>query len=76
MALRRLMSHVLVPPANYYKKCQPGVWTQFLIRKEFVNYTTMATKYLAVEKGVPNSTSYRVFISKFLVMNFINTISQ
>lgn len=68
MALRRLMSHVLCAssrPTIYYKNCQPGVWTHFYYRKAFSTAFTMATKYGIVEKGVPNSTSYRVFISKY-----------
>lgn len=67
MALRRLMSHVLQVKSNYSKKCQPGVWTQFLNRTESTRSFAMATKYATVEKGTPNSPNYRVFLSKFTV---------
>lgn len=66
MALRRLMSHVLLAKSNYYKKCQPGVWTHFLNRTESTRTFAMANKYVAVEKGTPNSPNYRVFLSKYI----------
>lgn len=69
MALRRLMSHVLLAKSNYYKSCQPGIWTQFLNRTESTRTFAMATKYVAVEKGTPNSTNYRVFLSKFYIQS-------
>lgn len=68
MALRRLMSHVLCATSlstTYYKKCQPGVWTHFYNRKAFSTASAMAAKYETVEIGTPNSTTYRVFISKY-----------
>lgn len=64
MALRRLMSHVLLAKSNYSKRCQPGVWTQFLNRTESTRTFAMAANYAVVEKGTPNSPNYRVFLSK------------
>lgn len=78
MALRNLMSHVLCAsfrPTIYSKKCQPGVWTQFYNRNRFSIAAAMATKYKSVEKGVPNSTSYRVFISEYTSSAYIYTYS-
>lgn len=70
MALR-YMSHVLYrqSSANFFKKYQAGV--RVLSSHNSINFAskrliTMASQYIPVEKGTPNSTNYRVYYSKFV----------
>lgn len=69
MALR-CMSHVLYrqTSVNFFnKKYQAGIralslYSCILAARQF---NTMASKYIPVEKGTPNSTDYRVYFSEY-----------
>lgn len=68
MALR-CMTHVLYRQSsvNFIKKYQAGIRSvsSNSIKLVSIRSNTMATQYIPVEKGTPNSPNYRVYYSKY-----------
>lgn len=75
MALRLLMSHVLLSPI-YLKNCQAGI--QSLAVNSFRPFQPikMASQYVTVEKGTPRSPAYRLFFRKSIYSNTFIIISS
>lgn len=71
MALRH-MSHVLHRTTASLIRCETGIRKIPLnySNRTFVRSITMASEYVAVEKGTPNSTNYRIFFSEYFYFSF------
>lgn len=70
--MRLLVSVCSLTIKNYstFKQVRPFLSCR-TIKTNQINYTKMVHKYQTIERGVPNSLDYRVFISKYLSIYII-----
>lgn len=72
MALRHI-SHVLHRTTASFCRLEAGIRRNPVISnyRTYVRSVKMASEYVAVEKGTPNSTNFRVFFSEYNTLFFL-----